>query len=333
VSLLYGRTEPDARDAHPRRMYSTYDFGRMLAHPRVSAYTSALARAIRPGDVVVDIGTGTGYFAMVAARLGARKVYAIEGIRQACEIARTTVRDNGLEGVVEVIHGLSTELELPELADVAFGDLRGRLPTFGANVASMADARARLLKPEGRLLPLRDHVLAALVESDELHEHFFGGFRDSSFDLAACRKAVTHEIHDDDKCTVRFEQLVTAPERLFTIEYGVPTDVFRGDIELVARRSGVAHAIALWFDAEIDAHAGFSNVPGGKLTVYGRVVLPWDEPVPLVEGERVRMSAVVRTSGHDHLFSFATTAGGRRVRQTTVALTEITGVLPPSPRP
>lgn len=333
MSLLYGRTEPDAHDAHPRRMYSTYDFGRMLAHPRVSAYTSALARAIRPGDVVVDIGTGTGYFAMVAARLGARKVYAIEGIRQACEIARTTVRDNGLEGVVEVIHGLSTELELPELADVAFGDLRGRLPTFGANVASMADARARLLKPEGRLLPLRDHVLAALVESDELHEHFFGGFRDSSFDLAACRKAVTHEIHDDDKCTVRFEQLVTAPERLFTIEYGVPTDVFRGDIELVARRSGVAHAIALWFDAEIDAHAGFSNVPGGKLTVYGRVVLPWDEPVPLVEGERVRMSAVVRTSGHDHLFSFATTAGGRRVRQTTVALTEITGVLPPSPRP
>jgi protein arginine N-methyltransferase 1 len=312
-------------------MYSTYDFGRMLAHPRVHAYTSALARAIRPGDVVVDIGTGTGYFAMVAARLGARKVYAIEGIRQACEIARATVRDNGLEAVVEVIHGLSTELDLPEPADVAFGDLRGRLPTFGANVASMADARARLLKPDGRLLPLRDHVIASLVESDDLHEHFFGGFRDPGFDLGACRKAVTHEIHDDDKCTVTPDQLVTSPERLFTVEYGVPTDVFRGDIELVARRSGVAHAIALWFDAEIDAEAGFSNAPGGKLTVYGRVVLPWDEPVPLVEGERVRMSAVIRTSGSDQLFSFATTAKGRRVRQTTVELTEITGVLPPSP--
>ena len=60
-------------------MYSIENYGEMIAdHIRIDAYVRALKAAIKPGSVVLDIGTGTGIFALLACRLGARRVFAIE---------------------------------------------------------------------------------------------------------------------------------------------------------------------------------------------------------------------------------------------------------------
>ena len=58
---------------------------------RVDTYHRGIHRNVQPGDVVLDLGTGTGLLAFMASRAGAKKVYAVEHsdfIQVAREIAQ-----------------------------------------------------------------------------------------------------------------------------------------------------------------------------------------------------------------------------------------------------
>src|SRR5262245_28785524 len=62
-----------------RYMYSVSDYGSMMADDsRMKAYSEALRRVVNSESIVIDIGAGTGIFALLACRFGARRVYAIE---------------------------------------------------------------------------------------------------------------------------------------------------------------------------------------------------------------------------------------------------------------
>ena len=63
---------------------------------RMGAYQAALRRAVHPGCTVLDIGTGMGIFALLAAKLGASRVYAIEP-SEIIYAAEWIARDNGLD--------------------------------------------------------------------------------------------------------------------------------------------------------------------------------------------------------------------------------------------
>src|SRR5207249_237821 len=97
---------------------------------RVSAFRQAIAQVVRPGDVVLDLGAGTGILGLLACRAGARQVYSIEqgGI---IELARRLYEVNGFQDRVIFIKGLSTNVDLPEKVDVIFADQIGFGPEFG----------------------------------------------------------------------------------------------------------------------------------------------------------------------------------------------------------
>ena len=64
--------------------------------------------ADRP-ETVLDLGTGTGVLALAAARLGAKRVAAVESSRIAAETAARNVTLNGLEKIIEIFHGRAEE--------------------------------------------------------------------------------------------------------------------------------------------------------------------------------------------------------------------------------
>lgn len=121
-------------------------------HRRVNAYRDAIARTVKPGDVVVDVGTGTGLLAIMAAQAGAARVYAIERTAIS-EVARANFIANGVADRVTLIHGVSTEVDLPERADVMVSELIGTKPLDEQATQFTSDAVARFLKPDARIIP------------------------------------------------------------------------------------------------------------------------------------------------------------------------------------
>ena len=143
--------------------YTVADYGAMIVDPvRMDRYVRALEQAIKPGGIVIDIGTGTGIFALLACRLGARRVYAIEP-EDVIQVAREIAAANGCADRIEFVQAMSTRVTLPERADVIVSDLTGALPWFAHHIPSIIDARRRLLAPGGVLIPRRDAAWAAIV--------------------------------------------------------------------------------------------------------------------------------------------------------------------------
>ena len=75
--------------------YSLSSYGEMIAdHPRTDAYVNAIRQSLHPGDIVLDIGSGPGLFALVACHMGASKVYALEPDNSIL-LAAENARENG----------------------------------------------------------------------------------------------------------------------------------------------------------------------------------------------------------------------------------------------
>jgi len=109
-------------------MYSVYFYGQMLADtPRLRAYVEALKRSVKPGAVVVDLGCGPGFFALLACQLGARRVYAIEP-DDVIQVAREAAVANSCAERIEFLQDFSTEITTSEPADIIVSDLRSVLP-------------------------------------------------------------------------------------------------------------------------------------------------------------------------------------------------------------
>ena len=74
-------------------------------HPATQLSLILLEEYVRPGDRVLDLGTGSGILAAAAAKMGAGEVLALDIDAAAAAVARETVSLNGLAGVVEVRRG------------------------------------------------------------------------------------------------------------------------------------------------------------------------------------------------------------------------------------
>ncbi len=133
---------------------------------RTDAFVKAIAEVVRPGDVVVDIGTGTGVLAAAAARAGARHVYAIEATSIG-KAAEKLFAANGLSDRITLVPGWSTHVQLPERANVLLAEVIGNDPLEEGVMETFADARKRFLTPDARIIPSRVRTFALPVEIDD----------------------------------------------------------------------------------------------------------------------------------------------------------------------
>jgi protein arginine N-methyltransferase 1 len=286
-------------------MYSIYSYGRMLANtPRLHAYVAALTETVTSDSVVLDLGCGPGYFALLAAQLGARRVYAIEP-DPVIQFARDAASANGLSARIEFFECLSTEVTLSEKANIVVSDLRGVLPFYQQNLPSIIDARNRLLAPGGVLIPKRDLLWAAVVEAPDRYQDIVAPWQESNFDLSAARTAATNTWR---KAHLKPDQLLVSPVCWATLNYYELGSLdCKAEISWPAERSGTAHGFCVWFDSELVGNIGFSNHPKESELIYGNGLFPFPHPVEVAKGDRIELQLNADFIRDDYVWRWNTT--------------------------
>jgi SAM-dependent methyltransferase len=157
-------------------IWSTTDFPYMCLkdEERTLAFRDAIRAVVRPGDVVVDIGAGTGILSFFAAEAGAARVLAVEIDPVSAAALRRSIELNpGVRDRVRVVQGDAAVADLPAGADVVVAEIietglldEGQVPVLNAL------RRRGVVTPATRLVPAGYETTLQLVST----EHTYYGF-------------------------------------------------------------------------------------------------------------------------------------------------------------
>jgi protein arginine N-methyltransferase 1 len=293
------------------KQYNLGAYGAMIADTvRMQAYRAALELAIKPGMVVLDLGAGTGIMSLLACKLGAAQVHAVEP-SDAIAVARELARANGCADRIEFHQQPSFELALARRADVVVSDLRGVLPLLGRHIPSIVDARERLLAPGGTQIPARDAIDVQLVGDAPLHAQTLGAWRDGALglDLSAALRWASGQCV---KADLSRAQRLGAPQRVVEIDYRtvVSPDV-RGRATWVVQAPATAHGLGAWFDTILAGDIGFSNAPDRPRAIYGQMFFPLPEALELRPGDAVDVELAANLVGSEYVWRWSVDARDR----------------------
>ncbi|MCA1196393.1 50S ribosomal protein L11 methyltransferase [Sphingomonas sp. R647] len=247
---------------------------------RNDAYEQALQRAIRPGCRVLEIGTGSGLLAMMAARAGAT-VVTCEADPAIASAAREVVAANGYADRVTVVNKHSTALdparEMGGLADILVSEIVSNDLLSEGVLAAHEDAVKRLLAPNGVVIPPRGTIRVALARDLRNSASRLGDT--NGFDLSRFNRLAA----PNEMIRVGMEQveLCSDPVDLFSFDFATaePRKPERREFD-IASQGGRVDGIVQWIALEMDAVGWYENRPApGAASCWGALL--WRFPKPL----------------------------------------------------
>ena len=275
---------------------------------RLLHYERALRELVRPGAVVVDLASGTGILGLFACRAGASRVYAIEA-EPIAELARSIARASGFADCIQVLRGHSSEIELPERADVIVSDQIGRFGFEAGLLPLFADARARFLKPGGVLVPASLDLFVAPVEHARQSARVaFWRRHPAGFDFAPAHRIAANTGYP---IRLRPSQLLAEPGRGLSVDLASGASYpLRLDASFVVVRGGTLDGIGGWFVAQLSPTVTATNSPLDRQRIVRRqAFFPIASPVALASGDRIEVS--MRILPEDMLVSWTVTVQPR----------------------
>jgi protein arginine N-methyltransferase 1 len=283
-------------------MYAEFEVHRTMIRDRVrtEAFRRAINAVVRPGDIVLDVGAGSGILSVFAARAGAGSVYAVERTSIAV-LAEQLAAANNVAETIKVIHGDVMDIELPEQVDVIVSEWLGGFGIDEGMLAPVIAARDRWLKPGGAMIPQSVTAWTALVHDRYLAETV-EFLREDPFGLkldVLVEMTVNEIIYSGTFRHLAAEDRRSEPGRLWTTNADrIPLEQaqapHQAETLLAVHDHGTANALALWFSAELAPGISLSIGPGDPPTHWGMTTAPLRSPLELTADMAVR--ARVRTA-------------------------------------
>ncbi len=273
-----------------------YHLSMLLDTARMDSYRRAIHASVQPGDVVVDIGCGTGVLTFMACEAGAKRVYAIEG-GPIIEAARELAIDNGFADRIDFLDGWSIDVGLPEPADVLITETIGNAGLDEGIVAWTADARQRLLRPGAVLLPQRLRLWVAAAESFDDHALVSDWWAPGlPYDYAAAHRRAARTLWFADLTP---NNLLGQPELAADIDLtSAPNETTASAGRVRVDRDGTLHGLACWFDSLLCTGITVDNSPPRSDSSWSQGFLPLAEPLMVAAGDELSWSLSVSADGH-----------------------------------
>jgi predicted RNA methylase len=139
---------------------------------RLAKFNEAIQHIVKASDYVVDIGTGSGVLAIMAAKAGAQRLTAIDVNRESIEYAREAALMNGVQDRIDFVEGHFSDFVPDERADVVICEMLSSIMLIEQQVSACAHAVEHVLKPEGRLIPQQATIYCVPVESQMMVNRF-----------------------------------------------------------------------------------------------------------------------------------------------------------------
>ncbi|MFW9963133.1 MAG: 50S ribosomal protein L11 methyltransferase [Candidatus Sifarchaeia archaeon] len=139
---------------------------------RLDKFGRAIQRVVKKGDYVVDIGTGSGVLAILAAKAGANRVTAIDVNPESLLYAKKAAKMNAVENVVEFFEGSYSNFTSDQKADVVICEMLSSIMLVEQQIPACYHAVEKILKTDGVILPQEITVFIVPVECPEIWDRF-----------------------------------------------------------------------------------------------------------------------------------------------------------------
>lgn len=266
---------------------------------RTGTYLTAIPQMIQPGDIVLEIGTGTGVLAVAAAKAGATHVYAVEAGSMG-KAAQTVFEANGVADRITLIEGWSTEIDLPQKANVLLSEIVSN-DGFSERILEFTlDARKRLITPNARQIPsqLRMYGMPVTAAQSWLSERFFTNdvvqqwrdWYDINFDPLARLAPTAVAAGAATADAVKQWQMLGVPQLLADVDLlTLESLVVERNGEFVIGTSGVLNAVVVYFELTLSPSVQLSTYPLVDSTPFS-----WGNPVFLLTPQMVEAGKRLR---------------------------------------
>lgn len=285
---------------------------------KLAAYQQALHDVVRPGDVVVDLGAGTGLLGMMAAQAGAARVYMVDA-GPILGLAQEVAAHNDFADRMIAVRGASVDIELPELADVIVCDQIGGFAYDAGVLEYFHDARRRLLKSGGALMPSGFTLHLAPVSAPVPRADVdIWASRPGGFDTSAVHRLA---INTEWRIESSRAEVVGAPAVIATLEAS-SLDPVAGTATFTFDREVRVDGLLGWFTAELAPGVSVTNAPGASERMQRWCnFYPVERPLDVEAGDTLTAGIDLRPAAHHITWSVEWTRGDAnlgRWRQSTL---------------
>lgn len=235
----------------------------LLDTQRTEAFKNVIEKTINKDSIVLDIGTGSGVLAMLAAKAGAKKVFAVELDKFVADSAYKNFQANELQNDVKLIYDDACSFDVKStIGDDKINVVLMELITSGmideAQINAVSHLKERgCLSPEGTFIPKSQKSFVTLV--------------DYNFELYGLDfPMVTHiwNIHRNDFTKYRIiSEKTVYDDYVFSDQSRKHVDV---ELPINITQNGRANAVLIESDTHVDDH----TIIGETSAINGKVIVP-----------------------------------------------------------